>query len=57
MRLPVPNREEALEFRTLYKEAFNVTLTEEQALDAATRIVQLVCLLGDEIHSIHKEEQ
>lgn len=57
MRLPVPNREEALELRTLYKDAFNVMLTEEKAMDATTRIVQLVCLLSNEIHHLHKEEQ
>jgi hypothetical protein len=40
----------------LYKEHFGVTLSDEEALDTATRLVQLVCLLSDAIYPLRQEE-
>ena len=56
MRLPIPNAKEVSEFQLLYSQRFNVTLTKDEALDTATRLVHLFCLLNDEIHSIRKEK-
>lgn len=56
MRLPMPNAKEVADFQLLYSQSFNVTLTKEEALDTATRLVHLFCLLNDEIHFIRKEK-
>ena len=42
--LPVPNKEEVDEFKRLYLERFGVELTGEQALEVATRTLQLFYL-------------
>ena len=56
MRLPIPNASEALEFQALYKVRFAVTLTSEEALDTATRLVHLFCLLNDAIYPLRQKE-
>lgn len=43
-------------FQSLYKERFNVTLTIDESLDTATRLVHLFCLLNDEIYPLRPKE-
>lgn len=57
MRLPVPSKRAVEEFKRLCKEAHSVTLTDEEAKDAATRLAQLAYLLSNEIYPICQEEQ
>ncbi len=56
MRLPMPNATEVEEFIHLYKEHFGVTLSSDEALDGATRTVQLFCLLNDAIYPLRTQE-
>lgn len=56
MRLPIPNESELIRFQALYAEHFGVTLTTDEALDTATRLVHLFCLLNDAIYPLRKEE-
>ena len=56
MRLPVPNADEVERFKDLYKRRLNVTLSDEEALDAATRLVQLACLMNNAIYPLRQEE-
>jgi hypothetical protein len=56
MRLPIPDSDEVRNFQILYKERFGVTLTNDEALDTATRLVQLVCLLNDAIYPLRQEK-
>jgi len=57
MRLPIPNAKEVEEFQRLYKERYGVMLTTDEALDTATRLVHLVCLLNDAIYPLRQKEQ
>jgi hypothetical protein len=56
MRLPLPSPAEVEEFRLLYEKRFRVTLTPDEALETATRLVQLFCLLNDEIYPLRKKK-
>ena len=56
MRLPVPNNDDVEEFKKLYRWKFKMELTDAEALDVATRFIQLYYLTKHEIHSIQSEE-
>lgn len=56
MYLPVPNDKEVQRFKLLYKERFSVTLTDAEALDTATRLLQLFYLTSHAIYSLRKEK-
>jgi len=56
MRLPVPNAQEVESFRLLYKRRFGVSLSPEDALEVATRFLQLHFLKYHAIHTILPEE-
>jgi hypothetical protein len=57
VRLPVPNAEEVGRFKALCRRRLKVTLSDDEALDAATRLVQLACLMNAEIYPLRQEEQ
>jgi hypothetical protein len=41
MNLPVPTKEQAEEFRRIYENEYGIALTPEEAMDGATRVLQL----------------
>ncbi len=44
MNLPTPNADEVAEFKCLYLKRFGIELTDDEALDQATRLIQYVFL-------------
>lgn len=53
--LPTPNAKEVTEFQKLYLQEFGVPLTDEEASDAATRVLQLFVLTSPKLYE-HFEE-
>ena len=57
MNLPVPNPEELNVFRALYQGRFGVDLSQEEALDACSRLVQYVYLTRHALPHLRQEVQ
>jgi hypothetical protein len=56
-KLPMPNEKEVLEFKLLCEKKFSVKLSQEEAIDWATRLLHIFYLTSHEIYSLRQEEQ